>query len=222
LLFPGEHYILAQRAEEAMSFQEVQLREGIGPVINQAQFIRAVADNMKQRLITTVSNRAQATVVATRQEMYEKLVSQMAVLNPRNWVHENPRFGENEVKSLCKTFHHNNQEIHLGFVEYKSSGGRSISNKFNKLLVAVDTLPPSNADCERGFSAMNNIINDRSLITANNAANLPFISTVGPPSQAWDPDPYVKTWLGKGRRAAHSTSGMACQKPKEDNYYEPL
>ena len=41
---------MAQRAEEAMSFQEVQLREGRGPVINQAQFIRAVADNMKQRL----------------------------------------------------------------------------------------------------------------------------------------------------------------------------
>jgi len=70
---------------------------------------------------------------------------------------------------------------------------------------------------------MNNIINDgRSLITTNNAANLLFISIVGPPSQAWDPDPYVKTCLGKGRRAAHSISGMARQKPKEDNYYEPL
>ena len=34
---PGEHSILAQRAE-AM-FQEVQLREGRGPVINQAQLI---------------------------------------------------------------------------------------------------------------------------------------------------------------------------------------
>ena len=88
-----------------MSFQEVQLREGRGPVIIQAQFIRAVADNMKQRLFTTVSNRAQASVVATRQEMYENLVGQMAVLNPCNWVHGNPRFGENEVKSLCKTFH---------------------------------------------------------------------------------------------------------------------
>ena len=196
--------------------------EGRGPVINQTQFTRAVADNMKQRLFTTVSNRAQASVVATRQEMYENLVSQMAVLNPRNWVNENPRFGENEVKSLCKTFHLNNKEIHLGFIEYKSSGGRSISNKFNKLLVAVDTLPPSNADCERWFRAINNIINDKSLITTNNAANLLFISTVGPPSQAWDPDPYVKTWLGKGRRAPHSTSGMARQKPKEDNYCEPL
>ena len=42
-----------QRTEEAMSFQEVQLREGRGSVINQAQFIRPVADNMKQRLFTT-------------------------------------------------------------------------------------------------------------------------------------------------------------------------
>jgi len=90
---PGEHSILTQHAEEAMSFQEVQLREGRGPVIDQAQFIRAVADSMKQRLFNTVSNRAQASVVATRQEMYENLVSKMAVLNPRNWVHENPRFG---------------------------------------------------------------------------------------------------------------------------------
>ena len=43
---------------------------------------------------------------------------------------------------------------------------------------------------------MNNIINDRrSLITTSNDTNLLFISTVGPPSQAWDPDPYVKTFL---------------------------
>ena len=118
---PGEHSILAQRAEEAMSFQEVQLREGRGPIINQAQFIRAVADNMKLRLFTTVSTRGQASVVSTRQEMYENLLSQIAVLNPHNWVHENHRFGENEVKSLCKTFHLNNQEIPLGFIEYKSS-----------------------------------------------------------------------------------------------------
>jgi len=50
------------------------------------------------------------------------------------------------------TFHLNNQEIRLGFIEYKSSGGRSISNKFNKLLVGVDTLSPSNADCVRGLT----------------------------------------------------------------------
>ena len=63
-----EHSILAQRAEKAMSFQEVELREGISPVINQAQFVRAVADNMKKRLFTTASNRVQPSVHATPKE----------------------------------------------------------------------------------------------------------------------------------------------------------
>ena len=43
---PGEHSILAQQAEKAMSFQQVEPGEGRNPAINQAQFIRAVADNM--------------------------------------------------------------------------------------------------------------------------------------------------------------------------------
>ena len=77
----GEHSSLAQLAEEAMSF------------------IRAVTYNIKQRLFTTVSNRTQASVVATCQEMYKHRVSQMAGLNPHNLVHENPRFGEDEVES---------------------------------------------------------------------------------------------------------------------------
>ena len=47
IVSPGEHSTLAQLAEEAISFQDVQLREGRGPIINQAQFIRVVADNMK-------------------------------------------------------------------------------------------------------------------------------------------------------------------------------
>ena len=57
IVSPGEHYILAQHGEEAMSFQKVQLKEGRGPIINQAQFIRAVTENIKQRLFATVSDR---------------------------------------------------------------------------------------------------------------------------------------------------------------------
>jgi len=38
--------------------------------MNQAKLVRAVADNMKQRLFTTGSDRAKASVVATRQVMY--------------------------------------------------------------------------------------------------------------------------------------------------------
>jgi len=77
IVYPGEHSILAQRAEEAMSFQELKWRESRSPIIVQAQFIRAVADKKKQMLF-------QASVVAARQEMYKNLVSQI-VLNTDNW-----------------------------------------------------------------------------------------------------------------------------------------
>ena len=221
---PGEHSIMAEQAEKAMSFQQVELREGRSPVINQAQFIRAVADNMKERLFTTASSRAQPNVHTTRRENYKTLVGQIDVLYPQKIDHENPRFGEDEVKSLCGTLRLNKQQTHLAYIEFKASGGRSIPDQLNKLMVAVDTLSPSNADCERGFSAMNNIITDsRNAITTNNAEKQLFVSTVGPPCEKWNPEPYVRTWLGKGRRAAHATSGMARQQNlKKANYYEPL
>uniref|UniRef100_A0A3B3QYV9 DUF4371 domain-containing protein n=1 Tax=Paramormyrops kingsleyae TaxID=1676925 RepID=A0A3B3QYV9_9TELE len=80
---------------------------------------------------------------------------------------------------LCAmALHVNEKETHLGFVEYKASGGRSIPNNMKKLCIAVDTLSASNADCEQGFSAMNNIITEyRSKLTTKNAANLLFMST---------------------------------------------
>lgn len=222
--YPGQHAVAASQAEEVMEFKGEQLRVGKSPIINSAQFIQAVADNMKERLFTTTANRAQASVAANRKEAYNSLINQMAVLNPDTCDHDNPRFGEDEVRALCRVLHLNEQEAHLGFTEYKASGGRSIPNKMTKLFMAVDTLSPSNADCERGFSAMNNIITEyRSKLTTRNAANLLFISSVGPPCRQWDPLPYVKTWLGKGRRAAHSTSCMARRYTEDqDKYFSPL
>ncbi|KAF3840297.1 hypothetical protein F7725_019014, partial [Dissostichus mawsoni] len=189
--YPGQHAVDASQAEEVMEFKGEELRVGRSPIIDSAQFIRAVADNMKERLFTTTANRAQASVAANRKEAYNSLINQMAVLNPDNWDHDNPRFGDNEVRALCDVLHVNQQEAHLGFTEYKASGGRNIPNKMKKLLMAVDTLSPSNADCERGFSTMNNIITEyRSKLTTKNAANLLFISSVGPPCRQWDPLPY--------------------------------
>ena len=46
-------------------------------------------------------------------------------------------------------------------------------------MVAIDTLSPSNAECERGFSAVNNIITDsRNAVTTNNAEKQLFVSIV--------------------------------------------
>ena len=143
----GKYFIMAEQAEKAMSFQQVELREGRSPVINQAQFIGAVADNMKERLFTTALSRAQSSVHATRRENYKTLVGQIDVLDPQKIDHENPRFGEYEVKSLCGTLRLNKQQTHLAYIKFKASGGRSIPDQLNKLMVAVDTLSPSNADC---------------------------------------------------------------------------
>ena len=65
---------MAELAEKAMSFHQVELREGRSPVIYQTQFIGAVADSMKERLFTTASSRAQPSVHATRLENYKTLV----------------------------------------------------------------------------------------------------------------------------------------------------
>ena len=91
-------------------------------------------------------------------------------LDPEKIEHKNPRFWEDEVKSLCDTLGLSKQQTHLAYIEFKERGERRIPDQQNKLLVAVDALSPSNTDCERGFSAMNNIITDiRNVITTNNA-----------------------------------------------------
>ena len=134
---------------------------------------------MEERLFTTASSRAQPSVHATRIENYKTLVGQIDVLNPEKIDHENPRFGEDDVKSLCGTLRFNKQQPHLAYIEFKASGGRSIPDQLNKLMVAIDTLSPSNAECERGFSTVNNIITDsRNAVTTNNAEKQLFVSTV--------------------------------------------
>ena len=101
------------------------MREGRSPVINQAQFIRAVAHNTKGRLFTTTSNRAQPSVHATRKENYKTLVGQMNVLNPEEIEHENLRFGGDEVKSLRDTLCLKKQQTHFAYIEVKASGGKA-------------------------------------------------------------------------------------------------
>ena len=112
-------------------------------------------------------------------------------------------------------------KIHLAYIEFKASGGRSIPDQLNKLTVAIDTLSPSNTGNECGFMT-NIIIDSRNAIATNNTEKQLFVSTEGPPCEKWNTEPYVRTWLGKGRRAAHSTSGMPQQNLKKNNHYEPL
>lgn len=123
-----------------MEFKGEKLGVGKSPIIDSVKFIKAVAESRKDRLFTTTANWAQASVKATRKEAYNSLIGKMEVLNPDEWDQDNPRYGEEEVRDLCNAFHLNEKEAHLGFFEFKASGGRSVPNRLRKLLIAVDTL----------------------------------------------------------------------------------
>ena len=88
-------------------------------------------------------------------------------------------------------------------------GGVTSGHCLKRLLGAVNTLPVSTAECERGFSRMNIICTPlRTCLSVHHIASLLFISMVGPPLAVWQPLPYVKSWLSKGRHAA-TDSGKA-------------
>ncbi|XP_022173984.1 E3 SUMO-protein ligase KIAA1586-like [Myzus persicae] len=53
-----------------------------------------------------------------------------------------------------------------------------------------------NAECERGFSLMNNICTKlRSRLTIQHMVSLMFININGPPLEQWEPETYVSSWL---------------------------
>ncbi|XP_006110332.2 E3 SUMO-protein ligase KIAA1586-like [Pelodiscus sinensis] len=223
----GLHTKQAQQAEEAMMFKNTKLtaaRES--PTINPSQFIQAVVDNIRCKLFTSTATQSPA---ASNEIADQNLLENVSVLKPETWQQhaENPWFGETEIRALCETLKVGHHESHLGFVEYKCCAGLIVPEKLKKLLLAVNTLAVSNADCcEQVFSVMNNIITDtRTALTTQHVANLLFISIVGPPYTEWNPSAYVKSWLSKGRRAASSAEGMARRKqakPQDQTYYAPL
>jgi len=140
----------------------------------------------------------------------------MAVLNPHNEVHENHRFGKDEVKSLCKTFNLNNQDIHLGFIEYKANVGKAFLINSTSCLwqLTVDTLSPSNAECERGFSAINNI----TVQTIEDFWNYKQCRQLAIYQHWGISEPSIRQNMAWKRKS----SRLAKSKRKEDNYYEPL
>lgn len=57
-----------------------------------------------------------------------------------------------------------------------------------------NTFPISTAECECGFSLMNNIYTKlRTKLTINNIAHLMFVNINGTPLHKWSPETYVKS-----------------------------
>jgi len=65
-----------------------------------------------------------------------------------------------------------------------------------QVMNAVDTIPVSTAECERGFSKMNIVCTSlRSRLSVMHMSSLMFISLSGPPLSSWKPLPFVKSWI---------------------------
>lgn len=212
--YPGEYFVKADTA-----IQDSQLFNGVSLVdnskvklINKNQFLQSLVDNLSVKLFTCVSSKTNEKTTAERQEQYRNLIEQLDVLNIEEnlqSIEERPMFGENEVKALSTRLRVNQRDSLLGYVDMKMSAGRQITHRIKPLLRAVNTLPASNSDCERGFSAQNLILTDiRNRLSIEHVSDLITCKDLGPPLKSWDPLPYVKSWLSQGQRHADSTACM--------------
>lgn len=162
------------------------------------QFYQALCDFIKVRLLP---------------EKEKELSQAVAVFDYcKTWPSELPlEYGVKELKFLCKRFSPAFSDIKQDFRDFKDDGGdlSSLVPKSNlKILMnAINTLPVSTAECERGFSPMNLVCTSlRSQLSVEHISSLMFLSLTGPPLVKWKPLPYVKSWLAKNRRDANHTA----------------
>ena len=73
---------------------------------------------------------------------------------------------------------------------------------------AVECLVVSTAECERSFSAMNDIASDtRSSLGIKRISALMFAKLLGPQDViAFNPESYVRKWMASGRHSADDTA----------------
>jgi hypothetical protein len=198
---PGVFYTEATHAITAGTFCGIQLAASNKEIeINCKQFYQALVDSMTARLMSETDKKFRDVVSFFEKEQYQGMFA--------------ADHGEDQLRALCKIFNFPFSDMKQAFRDYKDSKGDNITNTFQKLINAVDTVPVSTAACERGFSQMNEICTSlRSQITVAHISSLMFINIVGPPLTMWNPLPCVKAWHAKNRRDATSSHGMSRKSP---------
>lgn len=201
----GEHYVIASDAVSAGVYRGVTIVRSTAKSdkeVNRSQFYQALADSISARLMP-VSERPIADCVD--------------VLFPGTWPTDvSPEYGEKELKKAASKFLvPYSRQLKEEYRDYKDVKGVAASGQcLRRLVGAVHTLPVSTAECERGFSQMNIICTPlRTCLAVENISTLLFIAIVGPPLNLWQPLPYVKSWLAKGRHAATDLGKAKSAKP---------
>jgi len=183
------------------TFKGVPLAVG-KPGINAGQFMAAVIDELSRRV------NGKSTLLADLQKLYKN-----------NWPpvdsDELILFGEESVTRLAKRLGLAARPVVEAYRKYKTQKGKPQS-KLLRLLAAAETYPGSTAECERGFSAMNETVWDkRSAMNVNTVSSTMFIKLNGVPVTNFDPYPYVRSWIAAGNRQSTSwvTGPKAAKKP---------
>lgn len=179
--------------------------------INQNQFLQSLADNLRQRLLTSDTARVTAGKTVPNERQDNQIIAQLAVISPDYWPNDMcVNYGEAELRLLCTRFRLSYATVRDGYCDFKDSGGRQVTGSFKPMLNSINTIPVSTAECERGFSAMNIILSElRSVMLIDHVSALMFIKIQGPPLGLWKPQDYVKSWLLKHRSATDSRTRVA-------------
>src|SRR6476469_9422312 len=117
---------------------------------------------------------------------------------------------KNLLLICAKVFKLNKRSITNGFRDYLDCRGKDCPVTLKPLEDCLKTLPCSTAECERGFSIMNNILTDlRSSLSIKHVESLMFIKLNGTPLAQFQALPYVKSWLFHHRSASETQSRHA-------------
>jgi len=204
---PGEMSEVALKAKASGHFGSVSLESnGKLTSINAKQFLQSLINNMEKRL-----------------SFESEMLLDLSILDTSNWP-STPgiRYGESRVKRLCRRFNLCEDQAVNGmrdFLEHPHSEPESLK----PLIRCMQTIPCSTAECERGFSLMNNVCTDkRSTLLLSNVSNLMMISINGPPVSLFEPRKYVTTWLRSHRSATQARRQSTPQMPEYKHIWKVL
>ncbi|XP_052009852.1 uncharacterized protein LOC127662622 [Xyrauchen texanus] len=183
------------------TFKGVALKESTEKV-NQLQFFQAVIDNLSSRLPDS------------------ELTKSLKPLDPHNWPKTRDElilYGEKEIHELAKDLGVSTREAVEDFRSWKLQEDQS-GKTLRRLIVASQTYLATSAECERGFSAMNDTASkSRNRLRVRSLSAVLFIDINAPPLEMFDPKPFVLSWIKEGHcPSTAKKSGMEAKNKSED------
>ncbi|XP_029444218.1 E3 SUMO-protein ligase KIAA1586 homolog [Rhinatrema bivittatum] len=207
---------LAMEAAKNMEFQGVSLHAGKNGDIEMGgrQFFQNLATSLTSRLMNSSAAHTPRLSDTNILES-DSFLAACKILYPRFWPENvDILYGENEVLALCRRFHLPERQTVEAFKEYKDNGGKVIPPDMVTLLVTLETVAVSTAECERSFGSLKSILT-RSPLGIPRVSRLLFLNQNGPPLDCFQPQSYVRAWLLQERRMAGQAACMDWEEQDE-------